>query len=456
MGLFPNEHETIDGVGRALRSGHRTCTEVLEVCLDRIEEWEPRLKAWVIVDRDGALEQAQILDAELAAGRCRGALHGIPIGVKDIIDVAGLPTAAGFRPWTGRIAAVDAGIVASLRAAGAVILGKTVTTQFAWIDPPVTRNPWNLECTPGGSSSGSAVAVACGMCLGALGTQTGGSIIRPASYCGVAGLKPTFNGTADGIVPLAPSLDHPGPIARSVRDLGLIFSEFFRIEPALAPPLSGCDEVEAQLASTLRSRTQPPRLGRLRGAFEERADRGTLEAFDRTLNALVEAGAEVTEVPELFDFDDLLQDHRLIMAAEAAAGHAGRWESHREDYRARISALIEEGNAVPAPRYLAARRRQEALRAMLPALVGELDGLVTPATVGPAPGPSTTGDPAFNSPWSFTGSPVVSFPIGLSPEGMPLALQLVEPRPLRECELIETAQWCEDVVRRTFRSRRIG
>ena len=224
MKLFPDPEETIEGVGRALRAGERTCVDVLESCLAKIDEWEPQVHAWVVVDRDGAMEQARRLDEELAAGKCRGSLHGIPIGIKDIIDVAGLPTACGFPPWSGRVAEQDAAVVDRFRRAGAVILGKTVTTQFAWIDPPVTRNPWNLNRTPGGSSSGSAAAVACGMCLGAIGTQTGGSIIRPASFCGVAGFKPSYARVRfceQGIVPFAPTLDHPGPIARTARDLKL-------------------------------------------------------------------------------------------------------------------------------------------------------------------------------------------------------------------------------------------
>lgn len=453
MGLFPNEHETIDGVGRSLRSGQRTCVQVLEQCLDRIVEWEPRIRAWVIVDRAGALAQAEILDEELRAGRCRGALHGIPIGVKDIIDVAGMPTVAGFRPWKDKVATHDAGIVASLRAAGAVILGKTVTTQFAWIDPPVTRNPWNLERTPGGSSSGSAAAVACGMCLGAIGTQTGGSIIRPASFCGVAGLKPTFNGSMDGILPFAPHLDHPGPIARSVRDLGLIFMEFFRLEEAVTPPSASPEEVETLLGQTLPTRSRPPRLARLRSEFESRADPAMRQAFDRAIDALAAAGAEVVDWPVPFDFEEVSRHHRVIMAAEAAEGHAQRIIADGERYQPKIRALIEEGNAIAATTYIHARRQQTEIRAKLFSCADSVDAMVMPATIGMAPAISTTGDPAFNSPWSFTGSPAVSFPIDLAPDGLPLALQLVEPRLLRECDLFETAQWCEANIRRAFRGR---
>ena len=234
MRLFPEDHETIVGTARRLRAGELTCQDVLRECLDRIDQMEPAVRAWVLVDREGAEAQAKHLDEELAAGKGRGPLHGIPIGVKDIIDVKGLPTGNGLagQRWVrpSEPAAEDAFIVARLREAGAIILGKTVSTPFAWIDPPVTRNPWNFDRTPGGSSSGSAAAVACGMCLGALGTQTGGSITRPAAFCGVAGMKPTYGQiSTEGITPLAPSLDHPGPIARSVADLRLMYLVMLRL-----------------------------------------------------------------------------------------------------------------------------------------------------------------------------------------------------------------------------------
>ena len=179
-----------------------------------------------MLDREGAIEQARSLDEELKTGNDRGPLHGIPVGIKDLFDVKGLPTACGAKRWVDRIAEKDAEAVARLRKAGAVIMGKTVTTAYACLDPPVTRNPWNLERTPGGSSSGSVAAVACGMCFGALGTQTGGSITRPASFCGVAGMKPsiwTMHSLDRGVLPFAPSLDHVGPIARTVDDLRLLF-----------------------------------------------------------------------------------------------------------------------------------------------------------------------------------------------------------------------------------------
>lgn len=218
--LFPRPEQTIAGIGRAIREGRVSCVDILNRCLEQVDEWEPKVHAWVVLDRDGAIEQARTMDEELKAGNDRGPLHGIPIGIKDLFDVKGLPTACGAKRWVDRIAEGDAWAVARLRSAGAVIMGKTVTTAYACLDPPVTRNPWNLDRTPGGSSSGSAAAVACGMCYGALGTQTGGSITRPASFCGVAGMKP--NKTASlwlmrGVLPFATSLDHVGPIVRHGR-----------------------------------------------------------------------------------------------------------------------------------------------------------------------------------------------------------------------------------------------
>src|SRR3954468_2244140 len=205
---------TIHEAAAAIRAGSLTPVDLLEQCLERIDRYEPQVRAWVLVDRGGAREQALRLTDELKKGQHRGPLHGIPIGVKDIIDVFDLPTGCGSKLWANSIARQDATVVKRLRQAGAVILGKTVTTAYAFLDPPVTRNPWNLNRTPGGSSSGSAAAVACGMCLGALASQTGGSTTRPAAFCGVCSLKPTYGRVStDGVLPLAPSLDHVGLMA---------------------------------------------------------------------------------------------------------------------------------------------------------------------------------------------------------------------------------------------------
>src|SRR5437660_1228575 len=214
---------TIHKATAEIRQARLSPSELLEDCFSQIDRYEPKVQAWVFIDRESARAQCDALTQELKHGQYRGPLHGIPLGIKDIFDVFDWPTAAGSSLWARSIARRDATVVGRLRQAGAVFLGKTVTTQYASFDPPPTRNPWNPTRTPGGSSSGSAAAVACGMCLGALGSQTGGSITRPASYCGVAGLKPTFGRVScDGVVPLAPSMDHVGPIASCVQDLAIL------------------------------------------------------------------------------------------------------------------------------------------------------------------------------------------------------------------------------------------
>ena len=224
---------TIQRAAEAMRGGRLSPVELLGDCLKRLDEREPAVRAWVLVDRQSARGQAERLTRELRTGHWRGPLHGIPIGVKDIIDVADWPTAAGFRPWQQSIARHDATAVARLRQAGAVLLGKTVTTQFASYDPPPTRNPWDASRTPGGSSSGSAAAVACRTCLAALGTQTGGSITRPASYCGVASCKPTWGRVSlTGVVPLASSMDHVGVMANRVADLAQVLEVMAGPDPA--------------------------------------------------------------------------------------------------------------------------------------------------------------------------------------------------------------------------------
>ncbi len=436
--LYARPDQTIVGVGRGLRDGRTSCVKILQGCLGQVDEWESRVHAWVLLDRDQALEQARKLDDELKAGNDRGPLHGIPIGIKDIIDVAGMPTACGSKRWADRRTDKDARVVVNLRESGAVILGKTVTTPYAWIDPPATRNPWNLERTPGGSSSGPAAAVACGMCLGAIGSQTGGSITRPASFCGLAGMKPTHGLiSTHGVLPLAPSLDHVGAIASTIEDLRTVFH-------AIRRDRARKDENRAISSD----RERPLRLGRLRGFFDRRAETVMQSAFDQAVRILGAAGVVVVELEDPVDFEQDLSDHRRVMAAEAAATHSSALDAEPDDYPPQIRKLIVEGRSLSAVAYLNARNRALVSRmAIMVALVsGELDALITPATVGPAPDTSTTGDPAFNSPWSFTGFPTVSFPIGLTSERLPLAVQLTG-QFLRDDDLLNAAQSCEQAIR---------
>ncbi len=435
--LFPKADQTIAGVGRALREGRTTCVKTLERCLEQVEEWEPRVHAWVILDREKALEYARELDDELTAGNDRGPLHGIPIGVKDIIDVAGMPTACGTKRLSYGIACRDAQVVANLLDAGTIIMGKTVTTAHAWIDPPVTRNPWMLDRTPGGSSSGSAAAVACGTCLGAIGSQTGGSITRPASFCGIAGMKPDKRGLMAGCRPFAPCFDQVGPLARTVEDLRLLLMA-----------MQGADPVEKAFNRELRTREKPPRLARFRGFFDRQAEPAVVNALDEAERALISCGVMVVEIADPIDFPQILKDHRLVMAAEAAQVHSANLRDFPDDYPPRIRDLILEGEAAKSADVLEAR--SGTVDNLVPFLEAQtrarFDAVITPATLGTAPDPSTTGDPAFNSPWSYLRLPTVSFPIGLAPDGLPVAIQLVAYHG-RDYDLLEIAHWCEQAIR---------
>ncbi|MEX0716185.1 MAG: amidase [Planctomycetaceae bacterium] len=447
MNLFPPDEVTIAGIGRALRDGSRTCVDVVGECLARIDERDAEIRAWVSVDRHGALDAARRVDLDLAAGRDRGPLHGVPIGVKDIFDVAGWPTAAGSPRLAkeARPAERDSEAVARLRAAGAVILGKTVTTQFASFDPAPTRNPWKADRTPGGSSSGSAAAVALGMCAAALGSQTGGSVTRPASYCGVAGVKPSFGLVSRrGVFPLADSLDHVGAFARTVDDLGTVLEAiggYDQRDPASE------DGFPFQMRHVLNSEHGLfPTLGRLRGMFEEMADDETRQALDHALERLKDAGALIQEVEPPTEFDDVLARHRMVMAVEAAAVHEDRLRRFPEDYLPNLRSLIEEGMCVSAVAFARTQTHRRRLTRAMDDCFENVDLLVCPATTGPPPDAATTGDPAFNSPWSYTGLATVSFPIALSGDGLPLALQLVA-RTFDETNLFRIARWCERALR---------
>ncbi|HJT34617.1 MAG TPA: amidase [Pirellulales bacterium] len=437
---------TILAAAQAIQSRRLTPLSLVENCLERIERFEPKIRAWVLIDEQAARETARRMGDEIAAGRYRGPLHGIPLGIKDIVDVAGWPTRAGSPLRSHHRADRDAVIVARLRAAGAVFLGKTVTTEFASFDPPPTRNPFNYERTPGGSSSGSAAAVATGMCLGAVGSQTGGSITRPASYCGVAGCKPTYGrAPLTGIVPLSFHLDHPGPIAKTVTDLALLLNCLAGYDAS--DPVS----VERPAPDYAAAPDQPavPRLGVLEDFFMTGAAPAVAEVTRSALERLRAAGAAVRAVSLPPEFADVLSLHRRVMAVEAADYHRATYREHAGQYGPNIAALIEEGLATSAIDYAAALVHQQRLRRAMLTCFADVDVLVTPATTDTAPGIKITGDPKFNSPWSYTGYPTISFPCGLADDGLPLSLQLIG-RPWQEPQLFAAAAWCEQIAGQVF------
>jgi aspartyl-tRNA(Asn)/glutamyl-tRNA(Gln) amidotransferase subunit A len=434
---------TISAAQDAIRAGQLTAGELLDLALARIRRDEERIRAWVLVDEAGARAAAEQLDRAAARGQSLGPLHGIPIGVKDLIDVAALPTVAGA-PWRrDAIATEDAPLVARLRQAGAIILGKTVTTQLAYLDPAPTRNPWNIAHTPGGSSSGSAAAVASGMCMAAVGTQTGGSILRPAAYCGLIGCKPTWGciPTA-GIVPLAPSLDTPGLFARCIADAALLLA-------VMQGPTMPRSEDFAPRAEAA------PRLGFIDEYFMAWADDSVQEAIEATAEKLHAAGATIEPVNLPGSFPQVEASARRIMAADAAEAHRQDFGEHAIDFRPQIAALITEGLQLDPAELAAARDHQQRFAAEMAAVFAArhsadrsqpLRILMMPTTPTPAPARlDTTGDGRFNIPWSFARLPAATIPCGLSPQGMPIGLQLVGP-PHSESQLLSVAAWCERII----------
>ena len=438
----------VDAV-RALRAGNLGPIEILEECLGRIEASESEVGAWVEIDADGA-RRAAGRQAEIPRDEARGLpLLGIPVGMKDIIDVAGMPTRAGSVLRAGHRAQRDAPIVKIFRDLGAIILGKAETTQFATADPARTRNPWNLDRSPGGSSAGSAAAVASGMCMAALGSQTGGSITRPASFCGVASFKGAWGAwTLEGIVPVSQHLDHVGPMARSVPDLALLWTLVeARLHPDRAAALAR--RSEAIVAGEWFDRARPPRLAVIEDYYYVTSEPSALEGFKASIARLESAGATVERLPLPTSFAGMHTSHRLVMAVEAAEVHRKDFAERPDTYRPIITRLIEQGLGASAVDYRAARVHQQRFATDLAVALDAPAGpvvAVCPATVASAP-PFTdgsTGDAQFNSVWSFAGLPTCGVPACLGEDGLPLSLQLGAAR--ESFELFQTAAWCEAVL----------
>jgi aspartyl-tRNA(Asn)/glutamyl-tRNA(Gln) amidotransferase subunit A len=413
---------------RRIREGALSPVDLVEACLVRIAELDDRLRAWVVVDGAGARATAREREAEARAGRVRGPLHGVPVGVKDIVDVAGLPTTGGARAWAHTRPATDATAVARLRAAGAVIVGKTATTEFAYRDPAPTRNPWDLEHTPGGSSSGSAAAVGARMVPLAIGSQTVGSVLRPAAYCGAVGVKGTHGLVpVDGVIALAWSLDHVGALARSVADA------------ALGLGVMAGRQLGAEAAA-------PPRLA-LAAELVDRAEPAVAMAVHAAADAFLRAGARVTEVKLPPSFAEHAAAGLLVLEAEAAAYHEDAYAKHAADFGQEIRTLVATGRQRTATAYLKANRARLRFRDDVMEVLAAHDALLSPTAPAPAPrGLASTGDATLCAPWSYAGVPSITLPTGLSPSGLPLAVQLTSAAHAEEL-LLRTASWCENVLK---------
>jgi Asp-tRNA(Asn)/Glu-tRNA(Gln) amidotransferase A subunit family amidase len=422
---------------RAVRDGAVSSEQLVEACLARIREAEPQVQAWHFLDPEHALAQARALDEQRRAGGPVGPLHGVPVGIKDIIDTTDMPTEDGTPLHAGRRPDDDATVVALLRQAGAVIMGKTVTTECAYFHPGKTRNPHNPAHTPGGSSSGSAAAVAAGMVPLALGSQTNGSTIRPASFCGVYGFKPTHGLVPrGGMMRLSRALDHVGLFARSLEDIALLAEQVAAYDER--DPDTRARARPPFVATAAQEPPLPPHLAFVKGPAWERADEATREAFAELAEAL---GERITEVELPAAAAEAADWHRTIMEAEMAANLDLEWQRGRERLSQPLRSLIERGQAIPALEYQRSLARIPLLNAALADLFERYDAFVTPAAPGAAPkGLDSTGDPAFCSLWTLCGTPAVSLPLMRGEDGLPLGVQLVGARG-DDARLLRTARW---------------
>ena len=400
--------------------------DLVRACLSRIDERDSEIKAWVVIDREDALAQARRIDGL----RDRPPLCGLPVGIKDLIDTQDLPTTYGSPIYANHRPERDAECVRRLREAGAVILGKTVTTEFAVFSPGPTRNPRDPSRTPGGSSSGSAAAVADFMVPAALGSQTAASVIRPGSFCGVVAMKPTFGRLPlEGVHPLAPSLDTLGVFAREVEDLRPILDALGLPLAEDVPPLD------------------PPRLGLCRTELWDRAEPSTRAAVEEAAAALERAGAEVREVDLGPSFRGLAEAQIAIMGAEACQSLPIEMSTRKADLTARLWDFLREGAAVSPERLRKAREQAERCRNELEHVFAHLDAVLTPAAIGEAPvGLGATGDPIFSRIWTLLHVPSVSVPVLEGPTGMPIGLQLVADLGT-DGRLIAAAKWIDEKLR---------
>jgi len=423
-----------------LAAGALSALDLTRACIARITAREPEVNAWAWFDSDYALEQARALDAFRVTGRPIGPLHGLPVGLKDIIDTAKVPTENGCEADRGRVPKKDAFVVERLKAAGAIIMGKTVTTELAFMRPSKTRNPHDPAHTAGGSSAGSAAAVGAGMIPLAVGTQTGGSVIRPAAFCGVTGFKPTFGAIPRrGILTQSPSLDTVGVFAADPIGAAL-----------LAEVLYGHDESDAATAprpfprlskTALSPPPVHPDFAFIRPPGWDAADQDTKEALGELVAAL---GDKVIEVELPAPFEAAARERQRINFAEMARHYFRYGRDAKDLLGPEVRGAMEEGNAIFARDYLAALDWKPVLNGALDEVFARCDAILCPAAPGPAPRDvKTTGDPVFNSLWTFCGLPAVTLPLLTATNGLPMGVQLVGSFG-NDARLLRTARWLYD------------
>ena len=435
---------TVAEAAQQIRQGALSPVSLAQSLLDRIDALDPPLKAWVTIDREEVLNAALQRERDLEKGGPKGPVHGVPVGLKDIYYTAGMKTTACSRIYADFVPDYDATTVARIKKAGGIILGKAVTTEFATGDPSPTLNPWNPSHTPGGSSSGSSVAVATRMCGAALGSQTGGSTCRPAAYNGIVGLKPTYGRISRyGVVPVSWSLDTVGILVRTVEDAAIMLQVMAGHDPN--DPGSSNRRVP-DYREEMTAPDKPPRIGLLREFFFGRSTAEVRMHTEAVVQRLAQAGAVIEEIGLPDSFATAHSCQRIVSNVECAAFHEEFFRERADEYGPRIRSSIEMGMLTPGVRYLQAQRLRRQFRQDMIAMVKGVDVVLTPATPAPAPRDlSNTGDPLFQVPWTSAGLPTIVVPSGLSEEGLPLAVQLGG-LPMEEGKLLAAARWCEDTL----------
>lgn len=424
---------------RLIASKAITSSALVEACLARIDEREPQVCAWTCVNKEAVLDAASQADAVLARGYGVGPLHGVPVGVKDIIDTNDMPTENGYRGHAGRRPTENATVVDALRDAGALIMGKTVTTELAVREPGPTRNPVNLKHTPGGSSSGSTAAVRDGMVPAALGTQTGGSVIRPASYCGVFGYKPTFGLISrHGVCMQAQGLDTVGCFGRTVEDLAVVADCLTAQDPRdpdcvprSRPPLH---------RFALSTAQQAPKFAFVRTPVWDQASeaaRDAIVSFAYSLDATCETVALPNEMHAAWVWHKTLQHHGI------ARNYGPLFDEGGDLMSESLQEQVALGRQISAAGYKAALEKRDVAHQAVSDILDKYDAILTLSSPGPAPrGLGSTGDPVFNSFWTYAGTPCVNLPF-LTVDGLPMGVQMVGKRHA-DGPLLRTARWLEN------------
>ena len=422
--------EDLVALADALSRGELSSTELVERSLTRYSQTEPRLQAFAWIDVQRARSLARASDDRRKSGAAIGRLEGIPIGIKDIFDTAGIPTENGSALFAGRVPDASSEVVRTAEHAGAIVLGKTVTAELAYLTPGPTRNPWDITRTPGGSSMGSAAAVAAGVVPAAIGSQTNGSTIRPAAFCGVVGYKPTVGRISlEGAFEFSHTLDHVGVFTRSVRSAGL----FAAILAQDSERIPRADEERV------------PRLAALRTSEWEHASEEMRERFQADVDALAAAGGPVEWPVPPRALDDAPRILRTVMLYEGARAVLPKVARRPELVSQVARAQLAEGARMSDRAYQDAMRERDQLIAAFADWAAPYDAILTPPTTGEAPSPDTTGDARFCSRWSLTGAPAIVIPTGLGQHRLPLGLQLVA-APGDDQRLLRAATWAESVL----------